>query len=264
MKTYLNRRIGLIFFAALFAVTGKAQAGLYVAGHGDLRPYYEGGQLRARYQLDYSALVDGVEVGTFESGPVSFSPGSLVTYIPDVTLTIPDLSEYPAYSFIGANSGDPVWYLPEVLEFDRPWLGLSSEELNFGDWAGDALQLSLASVTGPAGGYFSMFGTGDFGDPIVHMATADGIAGTDIYHYLSGGGLVPGLRVSSHAHVNWMFTQPGAYEVVLKFSGEHVTDGYREVFVPVSFAVAVPEPGGLTLAGVGALALWLARRNRRG
>ncbi len=255
----------LIAVTAALAATGHIEAaGFYTLGHGDVRAYYEGGQLKARYQLEYSAIVDGAGVGTFESGPVSFSMGSLVSYIPDVTLPIPDLSEYPAYSFIGANSGDPVWYIPEVQEPDRPWLGFSTEELSFGDWANDSLQLSLVSVSGPAGAHFSLFGSGDLGDPFVHMATSDGIDGNDIYRYQIGSGSEPGMRVETHAHVNWMFTQPGEYEVLLKFSGEHLMDGHKEVFAPVTFAVAVvPEPSSCALAAMGALALLWVRRKER-
>ncbi len=222
----------------LAAIPPGWAAGLYTLGHGDVRAYYEGGQLKLRYQLDYSAVVNGAEVGTPETGPVSFPINELVTSIPDVTLPMPDL---PAYSFIGAAVGDPLWYVPEVQEPDRPWLGLSSEELDFGQWVGDALQLNLVGVSAPAGAHLSMFGTDGVGEPIVHFATTDGIDGNDRYSYLTTSNSIPGFRVSTHAHVNWMFTKPGHYAVTLKYSGTNITDGYKELIRTIRFAVAVPE-----------------------
>lgn len=239
----------------------SSAVGIYTSGHGDVRPYYEGGQLRVRYQLDQGSIVDGAEVGTVGGGPVSFALGSLVNYIPDAPFPMPDI---PEFSFIGANVDDPLWFIPEVQEYDRPWLGLSTEELSFGDWAGDAVQMSLVSVTGPAGGYFSMFDSGDGFTPRVFMATLDGIDGNDQYFYQAGNDFFPGLRVSTHAHMNWMFTQPGEYELLFKFSGEHLTDGYKEVFAPVTFDVAVvPEPSSFALLALGGGGVLAWRRKSR-
>ncbi len=251
----------LLVIALASAASLSFAAGVYTSGHGDVRPYYEDGQLQVRYQLDQGSIVDGAEIGTVGGGPVSFAPGSLVNYIPDAPVPMPDL---PQYAFIGANVDDPLWFVPEVQEYDRPWLGLSTEELSFGDWAGDAVQMSLVSVTGPAGGYFSLYDSGDGDTPRVYMATSDGIDANDQYFYQGGNNYFPGLRVSTHAHMNWMFTQPGEYELLFKFSGEHLTDGYKEVSAPVTFAVAVvPEPTSFALLALGGGGVLAWRRKSR-
>ena len=116
--------------------------------------------------------------------------------------------------------------------------------------------MNLLAATGP--GHVSMFFSpeDEFAAPPVLFMTLDGIDGSDAYR--QSGLVEPGLRVSTHSHVNWAFTQPGVYDVTLKFSGEHATDGYKETIGTVRFAVAVPEPSSLvcaTMLGVGLLAI---------
>jgi len=256
----------LLFASIVFTALPASAAGLYTHGHGDVRAYCEGGQLRMRYQLDYSSLVDGAEVGTFESGPVSFALSSLVTQIPEPPRLFPDglLDAQPELSVLGVGVNEPLWYIPEVQEFDRPWLGFSSEELNLTDWSHPVshnpgeLKLDLVSVSGPAGSYFTMMYSVDPGNTtFIHFATFDGIDGNDTYKL--GSPTDSGFPAGMHSHVNWFFTQPGLYDVTMRFSGDHVTDGYSEVTGTVTFAV-VPEPGCATLALSGGLLL-LRRRS---
>jgi surface-anchored protein len=263
----MNQSLSIVVLGivcSLVHVAPSHGAGLYTWGHGDLRAYYEAGELKLRYQLDYNSVVDGFEVGTYETGPKSFGLDELVTYIPDISLELPP--DLPQYGFLGAAPGDPLWYVPEVQEVDRPWLGFSTQELSLSDWAGPAigdvpnyglLQLELLSVSGPSGGFFSLFQTGPAGDPLVHFATIDGIDAADTYGNDTS---FPGLPTSTHAHASWFFTQPGFYDVALKFSGTHLVDGYKEVIGTVRFAVAVPEPAALASSCLLATILVLARR----
>jgi surface-anchored protein len=260
---------GFVALCLLPAARLATAAGLYTTGHGDVRVYYEAGELKIRYQLDYNSLVDGVEVGTYETGPQSFGLNGLVTYVPDVPIELPP--DLPAYDFLGASAGDPLWYIPEVQEDDRPWLGFSSQELSLDDWIGPTigdvpnyglLGFDLVSVTGPADGYFSLFQTGPGGDPAVQFATLNGIDGADSYGF---GSPFPGFPTSTHAHASWFFTKPGIYDVTLKFSGTHVVDGYKEAIGTVRFAVAVPEPSAacLTSAMIAITTASLRRTGRR-
>lgn len=224
-------------------------AGLYTEGHGDIRAVYEQGEFTVRYQLDGNAIVDGELVDPVtESIPATYELSELVTWIPDLPLALPEGLE--GYEFIGVEPGAPLWLIPEVQEFDRPWLGFSTEELQPEDWVDDSIRLALVDVTGPEGAEFSLFQSDPVGQPIVQFATSDGIDEQDVYL----------LSTRTHAHANWVFTQPGDYAVTVKFSGEHVTDGYQEAIGSVNFAVAVPEPSAEYIALVGAAAIVWAKQ----
>lgn len=215
--------------AALALLLGGAHAhaaAIYSLGHGDIDVVHSAGQFGQHYSLDAVALVDGQPAGP-EPDDVIFSADALATLVPDPPLERPP---GPEWDFLGTGPGAPVWFIPEVQEPDRPWLGFSSETLVFDDWTG--LDASLTGISGPAGGHFSLFVTDQFAT--VFMATADGLTGADSFP----------LNVGSHAHFNWAFTQPGLYALELTITGEHVTEGRQASTATYTFAVGqVPEPG---------------------
>ncbi len=232
-------------------------ADLYTQGHGDLRASYENGTLALRYQLDGNAVVGGQLVDPVEeSTPASYELSDLVLVVPDPPLEFPaELIELqPELGLLGVPLGGNLWYLPETQEPDRPWFGFSTEELDPADWsepvAGIAglLRLDLIDVAGPPGAFVSMLYNVDLGNPtVIHFATFDGIDTQDSYQ---AGFEVPAFPAGAHSHVNWMFTQPGIYDVTVRFSGRHAAEGYREAIGTLRFAVAmpVPEPPSLSLA----------------
>lgn len=259
----------------LFSEQVSCAAGRFSLGHADVRAYYEAGELKLRYQLSGGALVDGEPVDPIAgTEPVSFGLDQLVTWIPNVSIALPpgDMR----FDFLGAAPDASVWLIPEggseAEDLGLPWLGFSTEELVHEDWEGfddqgvhsGLLRLDLVSVAGPPGGYFSMFYSpqDEITSPVVHFATSDGIDATDTYR--SSDGLIEGLPTSTHSHINWIFTEPGEYDVTLKFSGTHMTDGYNEAVGTVRFAVAVPEPSAVALfvVGIGVVSLFFATRRR--
>lgn len=223
----------------------------YTDGHADVRMRYKGGALWVGYNLTSEALVDGQYAGDdaehHETG-VDFPITALKSVIPDMPFPRPDGSEW---DFLGAAAGEPLWFIPEVQERGKPWLGFSSEELNFGEWAADALKVQLIRFSGPSGAQFTMFDSGADGGGAgahIHMATADGIDANDQYQYQSGVGPVQGFRVSTHAHINWVFTKRGRYEITFKISGTHLVDGPKESTVVLVFDVAPPADPAFTFA----------------
>ena len=239
----------LSIFCGASALHCPANAGLYTAGHGDIRAYYEGDQLKLRYELDSGAIVNGQVVNSGGVDPVSFSLSNLLVTLPDFPVASPD----NRFDFTGAAIGENLWLIPEgqpeAEATGSPWLGFSTEELAFDDsWSGNQLQVNLIAAIGP--GHVSMFFSpeDELAAPQVHFATLDGIDGSDAYKQYGSADL--GLSVSTHSHVNWAFTQPGFYDVSLKFSGEHATDGYKEAFGTMRFAVAIPEPTSLACATI--------------
>ncbi len=194
---------------------------LYTLGHADIRPLYKAGNLQLVYNLEPEALVDGQPAGTEaqkETG-VEFAPASLRTVLPDAPLERPEGSEW---DFLGTSAGQPVWFIPEVQEQDRPWLGLSTESLTASDWVEGVVQIQLVSFAGPPGGHFALYQNDGLVND-VHFQTVDGVDNKDVYrtHGLMG----PGFPAHIHAHANWSFTKPGLYQIRLRFSGTHVTDG---------------------------------------
>jgi surface-anchored protein len=258
--------------SGLFGEQVSFAAGRYSLGHADVRAYYEAGELKLRYQLSGGALVDGAPVDPITgTEAVSFGLNELVTWIPDVSIPLPPGDT--RFDFLGAAPDASVWLIPEggteAESLGLPWLGFSTEELVHEDWKGfddhgvhsGLLRLDLLSVEGPAGAHLSMFYSpqDELTTPVVHFASSDGIDATDTYR--SSDGLIEGLPTSTHSHVNWVFTEPGEYDVTLKFSGTHLVDGYKEAIGTVRFAVAVPEPSTLgMLAGSGIVAAGFLRR----
>ena len=238
------------FYATPSHVAGTRS---YTLGHGDIRPMYTNGVLRLIYNLSYGAEVDGVEVGTFEDRErgVDFEPEALRVVVPQASLERPD---GPAWDFLGTAAGQPVWFVPEVQEDDRPWLGLSTESLTEKDWADGLVQFQLTGFSGPPGGHFALF-QNDGDTNRVHFQTADGVDEVDVYRTLGLSG--PGFPAHIHAHANWGFTRPGIYRLEFRLSGRHVVDGPKEAQAAFLIEVARPAPvlqfarteaGGLSLS----------------
>lgn len=105
------------------------------------------------------------------------------------------------------EAGDPFWVLPQSLNPEVLYLGLSGEAMPGGLFATDP-ELRLLEVRGP--GRFYVWQAGAFGEFDLRMNSADGISGAD--HVA--------VPVGGHAHYNWGFTTNGVYEVVLQAFGQ--------------------------------------------
>lgn len=216
----------------------------YSKGHGDIGIAYEDGAFEPHWHLHSGAVVDGSALGADEE----YEPDALVALVPGPSIARPAGTQW---DFLGVAAGEPFWFLPQNEDVNKPYLGIASEELTPADWT--SLTLSLAGMSGPAGGHFSLWEIGTFGELTVKFATSDGITGADSFAQIVG----------SHAHYNWGFTKPGDYELTFRWDGVHSMDGAISAEGTFGFTV-VPEPG--TYAAVfGALALggaWLHRRRK--
>ena len=219
-------------------------AGVFSLGHGDLRIRFAGGQLQQSIHLDPESIIDGAEAGGFPDGD-EYAPRNVSILVPEPTLPRP---AGPEWDFIATAAGNPVWFIPEVQEFDRPWLGFSTESLVRSEWS--AFRMSLLNMTAPAGGHFSLT---DSGGPLfarTFFATGDGITAADSFD----------APLQTHAHYSWLFTSPGDYFVTLQISGIHQTAGALSSTETYHFAV-VPEPSGSLLLLASAAGI-LTRRQR--
>ena len=179
--------IGLAVAAISSPISGAA---IYSLGHGDVRFHFSQNALYQTVHIDPESIVDDVEVGNAPDG-VEYLPGEVITLVPEPTFPRPHGGEW---DFIGNSPGDPVWYIPDSQEFDRPWLGVSTQALHPADWTNFSLRLK--EVNSPFGGHFSLSAYGAFAiDPI--FSTVDGIDVTDQFEPILG----------NHAHYLWLFTR---------------------------------------------------------
>lgn len=155
------------------------------------------------------------------------------TYEPDeaiLLLGVPARTTRPPgaeWDFIGAAPGQRIWVSPQVQDPNVLYLGLSAEEVETGVFDGP-IRVELVSVVGP--GHFSVWRNGPSGNPLVRMATFDGIDGSDFLEVQPG----------SHTHQNWCLTRAGRYLVTLRAVG--FIGGDRMESEPATFYFAADRP----------------------
>ncbi|ATE55913.1 TIGR03773 family transporter-associated surface protein [Actinosynnema pretiosum] len=128
----------------------------------------------------------------------------------------------PAYAFLGVPGGAPIHVIPQTFQPDVLWAGWNTESVPRGALAGDALDVTLNSATGP-------------GRVEVYLSGADGPE-----RVFSSHDELPALEVAvpTHAHANWAFTAPGEYE--LEFQAAATTaSGEPLTSEPVRYTLVV-------------------------
>lgn len=189
----------VIACVALFVVLGPLPAHaqlLYTAGHGDIGLAYEADDdLFLHFHLGVGAVVGGTPLG----GDAEFEPEDLATFVanpPDIRLA------GASWDFLGIAAGEQYWRLPQSPNATRPFLGIATEELEFGDWTD--VSFALTNVSGP--GEFALW-QGNSANTVVtdvFFASADGLDSSDVL-------AIPDLSIGGHDHYNWGFTAPGLY-----------------------------------------------------
>lgn len=138
----------------------------------------------------------------------------------------------PAGTIFG-EEGDPLWVLPQALNPEVLYVGLSGEALFPGPFAG-TVELRLVELRGP--GHLFLWQAGAFGEFDLRMDTTDGVSAAD--H-------VP-VAVGGHAHYNWGFTTNGVFEVVLQAFGQRAGVATNDFSLPTALRFEVeplpPEP----------------------
>lgn len=228
----------LTALAVSLAAVPSAHGVIYSSGHGDLGVSY-GDEWFVHYRLDAGSVADGVPlVSELQSLPE------------DVIVIVPQSSGITVGSsipFLGNAPGSTVWVLSQNQVVNEPFLGLSTEELTPSEWTGQ-IQFRVIDFSGP--GNFALWATDSFGSPLVRWRTNDGLSGADVVN----------LNAGTHAHFNWGFTVPGTYDVGVRVSGTHTTDGAQSAEHTMTFHV-VPEPAsGLFLASASGCLAFLRRR----
>lgn len=188
---------------------------------------------------------DGIDIRTRigSGGEESFAdPADVLMQLFDTDtsrITVPDL---PDYAFLGAP-GTTVWMAPEIQDFSLVWPGFSTEGVQPGVLAGDAVEFHLRSIDGP--GRVEVFASGPVGEPLRYFSSADPAYRTKAW------------PVMSHAHANWVFTAQGRYVLTFEATatlagGQAVNAGPVELTWYVGGASAADIPVTSTATTLGA------------
>ena len=152
-------------------------------GHFDLGPAIENGQLVARIKDDRS-----VPAVWKDPTSMTFALGE------KARIKAPEALSY------AAAPGQDVWMIPATQIRGVPWLGMNSQREEIVTETSGQVRFSLLDVQGP--GNVAVFESGSLGAGI----------GT---HVFDGAGTSYTLPANTHAHQNWVFTEPGSYQLTI-------------------------------------------------
>ena len=152
-------------------------------GHFDLGPAIENGQLVARMKDDRS-----VPAVWKDPASMTFALGE------KARIKAPEALSY------AAAPGQDVWMIPATQIRGVPWLGMNSQREEIVTETSGQVRFSLLDVQGP--GNVAVFESGSLGAGI----------GT---HVFDGAGTSYTLPANTHAHQNWVFTEPGSYQLTI-------------------------------------------------
>jgi surface-anchored protein len=152
---------------------------------------------------------------------------ALVMANPASIMTLSGALDPSLYSFIGVPPGSSVWNLPQSSKSGVSWPGISSESIAAGtfarytptgDWRATAetdwIRFELVGYRIPGNAVFSMWdGGGPNGTPRVWFDSIDGINGPNETTHGTNPSDTFWTYINTHAHMNWMFTHPGRYEL---------------------------------------------------
>ncbi|MCZ9309539.1 choice-of-anchor M domain-containing protein [Corynebacterium uberis] len=162
-------------------------------GHADMGPAFVNGT------FDLLVRDDSV------SPPVHRHAEDLVFKVGEgAQMPLPEASEGGKdYQFTGAKPGAQVWVIPQTQVTGVPWLGWNTQAPSLGEQVDTGVDLEFMGHQGP--GHFSVFlQAGGFAAPQkVWTSTEDAPQKAWV-------------EMNSHAHANWVFTQPGIHLVAVR------------------------------------------------
>ncbi len=240
--------------AAAAVATGLAAASVHGqavidGGHWDLNAVYADGDWDLNWFDLSNAAALAVEtttvIGVFDSTATGFLAGI------DAPTPRPGGA---AWNFTGAAAGDDLFIFPQSdSQPELPYLGIAGYGIERDVFVDNAVTLTFEGlVSGPSGGDFSLY---QFvgGSP-------RGLASSSDASLTFADNTLP-INRGRHQHYNWAFTEVGTYELAFSLGGTLAADDSvveSDTFV-ATFTV-VPEPAGLSLLGLGGVALLRRRR----
>lgn len=220
---------------------------VYSAGHADINIDYNGTVLTMDYEFGSNAVINGLVIGAGGAGP---RPANTITTLVGLNSLTTGPAGLPA-----PFAGNPLWVLPQNSVPGRPFLGIGAEEVNPGVFQNDMITMTLtAFVQRPLGGEFVLWQAGQEGSPL--MNSANGISAADSVQVGAGG----------HDHFNYGFSRAGVYDISFAVRAVLASNGQTVNGAGTYRFNVVPEPGTITLMGLGlgSVGLFTVRRLRRG
>ncbi len=226
----LKSLIAASILAGSFAWTATSSAQIYyTTGHGDIGIGYADGELEPHWHLDAG----------------EYAPNEVIARVSATTL-----SPTSSSSFLGVADGSTIFVAGSAAY--QPNLGFGAEELEPADWSGP-ITVTLNSFDGA--GNFALYTT-NLSGTVTDVLFSSFNAGTTFANNTFT--LFPG----DHEHFTFGFTEVGYHEVILTWSGTHVTDGFKSSTATYGFEV-VPEPGTWALLAAGLVVIMVVARRRR-
>ena len=117
-----------------------------------------------------------------------------------------NVSTDPAFAFLG-SPGEQAWVAPQAEVPGKLFLALAGDNLPSDVFVDDLIRVTMKAFEGP--GNFSVYETNPFGSPTLYFNTENGVSDDDARDLITG----------EHYHMNWAFTQAGAYSVAFEATG---------------------------------------------
>lgn len=115
-----------------------------------------------------------------------------------------EISAPAALNFV-APTGKKVWMVQQSQQKNVPWIGMNSQHPSILQETTGTVTFTLESVDGP--GKVAVFSSGSFGGGVGDIV-------------FDGAGSSYTIGANTHAHHNWVFTEPGNYTLTLSMKVE--------------------------------------------
>lgn len=137
--------------------------------------------------------------------PVWRNPDDVVVEVSDKAIIA--MPSDAAYSFIGAQTGEKLYVIPQTQNPEVMWLGWNTQESQVVNELAGGANLSLDKVEGP-------------GKVHVYLENGNLQAPQQLWSSDAAMPQKTWIEANTHTHANWVFSQKGIYHLTFTISGQ--------------------------------------------